>query len=87
VGAAFQQSAEEPVLQRAAAGTYCAPVLVDNKFCGKPTLFLAETLVASTAAVTSGKTVLWSAGDLLVLVGDSFDARLMAYPHSEALHQ
>lgn len=66
-----------------AAGVYCAPVLIDARFCGKPTLFLAETLVASTAAVTSSKTVLWNAGDLLVLVGDSFDARLMAYPHSK----
>ena len=66
-----------------AAGVYCAPVLIDARFCGKPTLFLAETLVASTAAVTSNKTVLWNAGDLLVLVGDSFDARLMAYPHAK----
>jgi hypothetical protein len=66
-----------------AAGVYCAPVLIDGKFNGTLTLFLAETLVASTSAVTSTKTVLWNAGDLLVLVGDSFDARLMVYSQSK----
>jgi hypothetical protein len=68
---------------KAAVGAYCAPVLVDNKFCGTLTLFLAETLVASTGAKTSGGATLWNAGDLLVLVGDSFDARLIAYPQSQ----
>jgi hypothetical protein len=66
-----------------AAGVYCAPVLVDNKFGGTYTLALAETLVAGTAATTSTHTVLWSAGDLLVLVGDSFDARLLVYSHAQ----
>jgi hypothetical protein len=63
----------------AAAGTYCAPVLIDNKFSGTLTLALAETLVANASAVTSTGTTLWKAGDLLVLVGDSFDARLIVY--------
>jgi hypothetical protein len=63
----------------AAAGAYCAPVLIDNKFSNTLTLALAETLVASAPAVTSTGTVLWNAGDLLVLVGDSFDARLIVY--------
>jgi hypothetical protein len=62
-----------------AAGVYCAPVLIDNKFSNTLTLALAETLVASASAVTSTGTVLWNAGDLLVLVGDSFDARLIVY--------
>jgi hypothetical protein len=56
-----------------AAGTYCAPVLIDNKFSGVLTLALAETLVAGVT------TPLWNAGDLLVLVGDTFDARLTVY--------
>jgi hypothetical protein len=62
-----------------AAGVYCAPVLIDNKFSNILTLALAETLVANASAVTSTGTVLWNAGDLLVLVGDSFDARLIVY--------
>lgn len=66
-----------------AAGAYCAPVLIDGKFGGTLTLALAETLVASTSAVTSTKTVLWNAGDLLVLVGDSFDARLIVYSQTK----
>jgi hypothetical protein len=66
-----------------AAGVYCAPVLVDNKFGGTYTVALAETLVAGTSATTSTHTVLWNAGDLLVLVGDSFDARLLVYSHAQ----
>jgi hypothetical protein len=66
-----------------AAGVYCAPVLIDSKFGGILTLALAETVVASSAAVTSTKTVLWNAGDLLVLVGDSFDARLTVYAQNK----
>ena len=66
-----------------AAGVYCAPVLIDGKFGGTLTLALAETLVASTSAVTSTKAVLWNAGDLLVLVGDSFDARLIVYSQTK----
>jgi hypothetical protein len=66
-----------------AAGVYCAPVLIDGKFGGILTLALAETLVASTSAVTSTRTVLWNTGDLLVLVGDSFDARLIVYAQTK----
>jgi len=66
-----------------AVGVYCAPVLIDGKFGGILTLALAETVVASSAAVTSTNAVLWNAGDLLVLVGDSFDARLTVYAQSK----
>src|ERR1700683_3581155 len=69
----FNQSAAKLNCSNQPAGAYCAPVLIDNKFGGVLTLALAETLVAGT------KTPLWNAGDLLVLVGDSFDARLTVY--------
>jgi hypothetical protein len=62
-----------------ANGAYGAPVLIDNTFGKVLTLALAETVVASTGAVTNKNTVLWNAGDLLVLVGDSLDARLTVY--------
>jgi hypothetical protein len=62
-----------------ANGAYGPPVLIDNTFGNALTLALAETVVASTGAVTSKNTVLWNAGDLLVLVGDSLDARLTVY--------
>ncbi len=67
----FNQSANQYCSQP--AGLYCAPVLIDNTFSHVLTLFLGETLVASTT------TPLWNAGDLLVLVGDSFNARLIVY--------
>jgi hypothetical protein len=59
-----------------ANGTYGSPLLIDNRFGGVLTLALAETLIAPT------QTALWKAGDLLVLVGDSFDARLTVYSKS-----
>jgi hypothetical protein len=68
----FNQTAKQNCSNQP-AGAYCAPVLIDNKFGGVLTLALSETLVAGTA------TPLWNAGDLLVLVGDSFDARLTVY--------
>jgi hypothetical protein len=71
----FNQSANQYCSQP--AGLYCAPVLIDNTFSHTLTLFLGETLVASTT------TPLWNAGDLLVLVGDSFDARLTVYSQSK----
>jgi hypothetical protein len=67
----------------AGTGNYCAPVLVDGKFCGTTTQQLSEVLVAGIPAVTSGKNTLWNAGDVLVLVGDSFDARLIAYAQAK----
>jgi hypothetical protein len=66
----------------ASTGNYGKPVLIDSKFGGGLTLALAETLVAGAPAKTSANTVLWNAGDLLVLVGDSFDARLTVYSTS-----
>jgi hypothetical protein len=71
----FNQTAKQNCSNQP-AGAYCAPVLIDNKFGGVLTLALSETLVAGTT------TPLWSAGDLLVLVGDSFDARLTVYKQS-----
>jgi sugar lactone lactonase YvrE len=52
---------------------YGKPLLVDDTFSGVRTLALAESVVASTT------TALWNMGDLLVLVGDSFDARVIVY--------
>jgi hypothetical protein len=64
----------------AATGNYAAPILIDDVFSGVKTLALAEVLVAGTAATADGAgTPGWSAGDLLVLVGDSFNARVIVY--------
>jgi len=71
----FNQSANQYCNQQ--AGLYCAPVVIDNTFGRVLTVALADTLVASTT------TPLWNAGDLLVLVGDSFDARLIVYSQGE----
>jgi hypothetical protein len=71
----FNQSANQYCNQQ--AGLYCAPVLIDNTFGHVLTFALADTLVASTT------TPLWNAGDLLVLVGDSFEARLIVYSQDE----
>jgi len=57
------------------AGGYGSPVLIDHSFGGLLTLKLAETVVAG------GTTNLWNTGDLLVLVGDTFDARVIVYSH------
>jgi beta-lactam-binding protein with PASTA domain/sugar lactone lactonase YvrE len=54
-------------------GNYGAPVLIDDTFNNVMTSSLADTLIAGTT------TPLWNAGDLLVLVGDSFDPRVMVY--------
>jgi beta-lactam-binding protein with PASTA domain/sugar lactone lactonase YvrE len=54
-------------------GNYGAPVLIDATFNNVMTSSLADTLIAGTT------TPLWNAGDLLVLVGDSFDPRVMVY--------
>jgi sugar lactone lactonase YvrE len=54
-------------------GAYGAPVLIDETFHGARTCNIAETLVAVTT------TPLWNRGDLLVLINDSFDARVIVY--------
>jgi hypothetical protein len=64
-------------------GNYCPPVLVDEKFCGTYTQQLSEVLVAGVAAGNGGKSALWNVGDVLVLVGDSFDARLLDYAQTK----
>jgi hypothetical protein len=61
------------VLPVNAKGAYGAPVLIDETFHGARTCNIAETLVAGTT------TPLWNRGDLLVLVNDSFDARVIVY--------
>jgi len=61
------------VLPVNAKGVYQAPVLIDQSFHGAPTCNIAETLIAGTT------TPLWNRGDLLVLVNDSFDARVIVY--------
>jgi len=61
------------VLPVNAKGVYGAPVLIDQSFHGASTFNIAETLVAGAT------TPLWNRGDLLVLVNDSFDARVIVY--------
>jgi hypothetical protein len=61
------------VLPVNAKGAYGAPVLIDQTFHGTTTFTIAETLIAATT------TPLWNRGDLLVLINDSFDARVIVY--------
>src|SRR3984957_3983906 len=64
----------------ATTGNYGAPILIDDTFGGVKTLALAEVLVAGSAATADGAAApAWNAGDLLVLVGDSFNARVIVY--------
>jgi hypothetical protein len=61
-------------------GVYGAPVLVDHNFGGVRTLALAEVLIAGTVATVHGSAApAWNAGDVLVLVGDTFNSRVMVY--------
>ncbi len=61
-------------------GGYGAPVLIDQSFGGALTLALAEVLVANMPATAVGTAApAWSAGDVLVLVGDTFDSRVIVY--------
>jgi len=63
-----------------ATGAWGAPVLIDQSFNGVKTLALAEVLVAGTAATADGSAApAWHAGDVLVLVGDTFDSRVIVY--------
>jgi hypothetical protein len=64
----------------ATTGNYGAPILIDDTFGGVKTLALAEVLVAGSSATADGAAApAWNAGDLLVLVGDSFNARVIVY--------
>jgi hypothetical protein len=64
----------------AATGLYGAPILIDHSFGGVRTLALAEVLVAGTdASADSSAAVAWHSGDVLVLVGDTFAARVIVY--------
>jgi hypothetical protein len=72
------------------AGTYGAPLLIDDTFndllTGKPvtTLALAEVLVAGTAATpVGGAPPAWNPLDLLVLVGDTFNTRVIRYSQAQ----
>lgn len=62
-------------------GSYGAPILVDNTFSNVKTIALADVIVANaTATLAPGAAnPAWSAGDLIVLVGDSFNARVIVY--------
>ena len=63
--------------------TFGKPVLIDRTFNGAKTAALAEVLVAPTSASPNASGAqAWQAGDLLVLVGDSFNARVMVYTKS-----
>jgi hypothetical protein len=74
----------------ASAGGYGAPLLIDNTFqdpiTHKPTttLALAEVAVAAGGASSVGSTTpAWNALDLLVLVGDTFNTRVIRYSLSQ----
>jgi|HubBroStandDraft_4_1064222.scaffolds.fasta_scaffold10349_2 hypothetical protein len=78
------------VLPITATGAYGAPLLIDDTFqdpiTHKPTttLALAEVAVAANAASAVGVTTpAWNALDLLVLVGDTFNTRVIRYSLSQ----
>jgi hypothetical protein len=59
----------------ATTGAYGAPVLIDNT-CG----LITEVLVASTAATPVGNAPpAWNVGDVLVLINDIFNPRVVVY--------
>ncbi|HTV94397.1 MAG TPA: Ig-like domain-containing protein [Steroidobacteraceae bacterium] len=61
-------------------GAYGAPLLIDDTFGGTHTLALAELLVAGSSATPDGAAAAaWNAGDLVVLVGDTSQARVIVY--------
>ena len=78
------------VLPITETGTYGAPLLIDSTFTDpathKPalTLALAEVAVAGAAATAaSSGTPAWNALDLLVLVGDTFNTRVIRYSQAQ----
>jgi hypothetical protein len=76
------------VLPITAKGTYGAPLLIDNTFddpaTHKPvsTLALTEVALAGRAATPAGSPA-WSALDLLVLVADPSNTRVIRYSHAQ----
>jgi hypothetical protein len=57
------------------SGAYGTPILIDDN-CG----FITEVLVASTAATPVGSALpAWNAGDVLILVNDIFNPRVLVY--------
>lgn len=76
------------VLPITAKGTYGAPLLIDNTFddpaTHKPvsTLALTEVALAGSAATPSGSPA-WSALDLLVLVADPSNTRVIRYSQAQ----
>ena len=76
------------VLPIQAVGTYGAPLLVDNTFKdpvthkSTTTLALAELTVTAGAATSTGPPA-WNALDLLVLVGDTFNTRVIRYSQAQ----
>jgi YVTN family beta-propeller protein len=62
-----------------ATGVYGAPLLIDDTFGRVQTIDLAELLVATSAATPDGGAPAWNSGDLVVLVGDTNEARVIVY--------
>jgi hypothetical protein len=61
-------------------GAYGAPLLIDDTFGGTQTIALAELLIANTGATpVGGAAPAWNPGDLVVLVGDTNQARVIVY--------
>jgi sugar lactone lactonase YvrE len=61
-------------------GAYGAPLLIDDTFGGTQTIALAELLIANTGATPiGGGAPAWNPGDLVVLVGDTTNARVIVY--------
>jgi hypothetical protein len=61
-------------------GAYGAPLLIDDTFGGTRTIALAELLIANTGATPiDGAAPTWNPGDLVVLVGDTNQARVIVY--------
>ena len=78
------------ILPITAAGGYGPPLLIDHTFkdpaTGKPvtTLALTEVLVAGTAATPVGAAApAWNALDLLVLVADPLNTRVIRYSQAQ----
>jgi hypothetical protein len=71
----------------AKAGTYGAPLLIDGTFddpvTHKPVSTLALTEVAVASSAASGSSPAWSALDLLVLVADPSNTRVIRYSQAQ----
>ncbi len=74
-GPPFDKAALWVLPFNATTGAYGAPILVDDT-CG----LITEVLVATTSATPVGAaTPAWNAGDVLILVNDIFNPRVLVY--------